>query len=300
MSPDAARETARFLGWAMLAATVEQRLPAVMGIAALLGTATPVALTLLALLLPTLALSLVAGVGLILGRHWGFFFAYGAAVVGLWTSGMAATNLLPFVQKALKLGPAEFLVTAIGNLIVILTLAWAQRRLADESEPPVAAKLRRVAAGAAVLVVLVNGVWASQFRWGNGEAATTADLPVAGAALAALKTSGPLPFAYFQSRWQEGLMLVCSGKATADAVETFAREQGLTAIPADKQNKMLPLLRTWRLDGERFPAEFAPGDLRFSGRLKGQGKTNFQICFRKSDGRFTAQWFGVRMPGPPE
>ena len=92
-------------------------------------------------------------------------------------------------------------------------------------------------------------------------------------------------------------MLVCSGTATADAVEAFAREQGLKAIPADKQNKMLPLLRTWRLDPEQFAAKFQPADLRFSGRLKGQGKTNFQICFRKADGRFTAQWFGVQMPG---
>ena len=181
--------------------------------------------------------------------------------------------------------------------MVILTLAWAQWRLAGEAEPAVAARLRRVAAVAAVLVVLVNGVWASQFRWGRGEAATAADLPVAGAALTSLKTSGPLPFAYFQSRWQEGLMLVCSGTATTEGVEAFAQEQGLTAIPADKQNKLLPLLRAWRLDKEQFAAEFGPGDLRFSGRLKGQGKTNFQICFRKADGRFTAQWFGVQMPG---
>lgn len=297
MSPAAARETARFLGWAMLAATAEQRLPMVMALAGLFSTLPAVAAKLMLLFVPTMALSLVAATGLILGRHWGFFCAYAAAVVGLWTSGMSATTLLPFVQKALKLGPAEFLVTAIGNLLVILTLVWAQWRLAGESEPPVAAKLRRVAAGAAVLAVLVNGVWASQFRWGRGEAATVADLPVAGAALATLKASGPLPFAYFQSRWQEGLMLVCSGTATAEAVEDFAKAEGLTAIPADKQNKLLALLRSWRLDREQFAAEFGPDDLRFSGRLKGQGKTNFQICFRKADGRFTAQWFGVQMPG---
>lgn len=297
MSPAAAREIARFLGWAMLAAVVEQRLPIVLALGTLFSAVPVVALKLLLFLVPTMAMTIVAGVGLILGRPWGFYCAYGAAVVGLWTSGMPATKLLPFVQKALHLGPAEFLITAVGNLVIILTLAWAQARLALESEPAMAVKLRRVAMGAAALVVVTNVIWASQFRWGRGDAATAADLPVAGPALASLKASSPLAFAYHQSGWQDGLMLVCSGKAARADIEAFAIEQGLTAIPADKQHKLLGLMKSWRLEPEAFAAEFGPDDLRYSGRLKGQGKTVFQICLRTSDGRFTAQWFGVQMPG---
>lgn len=294
MSPAAARDVARFLGWAMLAAVVEQRLPIVLALGTLFSAVPAAALKLLLFLVPTMALTIVAGVGLIRGRHWGFYCAYAAAVVGLWTSGMPATNLLPLVRKALHLGPAEFLLTAVGNLVIILALAWAQSRLALESEPAVTARLRRVALGAAALVLVTNVIWISQFRWGQGEAATVAELPVAGPALASLKASGPLAFAYHQSRWQDGLMLVCAGKAAAADIESFANEQGLTAIPADKQAKLLGLVKSWRLQPEAFAAEFGPADLRYSGRLKGQGKTVFQICLRKSDGRFAAQWMGVQ------
>ena len=69
-------------------------------------------------------------------------------------------------------------------------------------------------------------------------------------------------------------------------------------MPADKQNKLLGLVKTWRLEPEAFAAEFGPEDLRYSGRLKGQGKTVLQVCLRKSDGRFTAQWLGTQSPGP--
>ena len=61
----------------------------------------------------------------------------------------------------------------------------------------------------------------------------------------------------------------------------------------EAHKKFLPQAKAWKLKEARFPTHFADTDLYYTGRLMEMPKVTFQLVFRRSDGRFTAQVFGL-------
>ncbi|MCW5551888.1 MAG: hypothetical protein KIS67_06930 [Verrucomicrobiae bacterium] len=91
-----------------------------------------------------------------------------------------------------------------------------------------------------------------------------------------------------------GLIAVFAGVADRGQVERLAERLRLTHIDREEGwRKMLPVLKSWRLSESRFPREFGPDALHFSGRIPGQRKLQFQLCWRPADHRFCGQLFGI-------
>ena len=56
---------------------------------------------------------------------------------------------------------------------------------------------------------------------------------------------------------------------------------------------MLPVLKSWRLNELRFPREFGPDALHYSGRVPGHRRLTIQLCWRPEDRGFCGEIFGM-------
>ena len=57
--------------------------------------------------------------------------------------------------------------------------------------------------------------------------------------------------------------------------------------------KFLPQVRAWNMNETVFPSKFSSDDWYYVGRLKTMPKVVIELVYRRGDGRFTAQIFGV-------
>jgi hypothetical protein len=64
----------------------------------------------------------------------------------------------------------------------------------------------------------------------------------------------------------------------------------------EAQKKFLPQVRAWNMNETMFPTKFSPDDFYYVGRLKTMHKVVIELVYRRADGRFTAQIFGVTGP----
>jgi hypothetical protein len=111
---------------------------------------------------------------------------------------------------------------------------------------------------------------------------------------AGFETRGPVEVCCMEHPASNGLMAVFAGESESEQVERLAARLQLTHIDREEGwRKMLPVLRSWRLSESRFPREFGPEALHFNGRLPGQRKLQFQLCWRPADERFCGQLFGI-------
>ena len=77
-------------------------------------------------------------------------------------------------------------------------------------------------------------------------------------------------------------------------IENLAQAHRLSKMEEERAHqKFLPQAKAWRLDEKVFPTRFSDSDLYYTGRLKEMAQVTLQVVYRKSDGRFTAQVFGI-------
>ena len=91
-----------------------------------------------------------------------------------------------------------------------------------------------------------------------------------------------------------GLTSVFTGMADREEITRLAARLQLNLIDREEGwKKMLPILRSWRLNELRFPREFGRDALHYSGRVPGHRKLTIQLCWRPEDRRFCGQVFGM-------
>lgn len=263
----------------------------------ILWTVSPKAAATLALLtVPFWCLAVAGAVGLILKRTWGFYLVYAYIVVSLYGIGipfLAGFSFLPLLEKIVHLGPLQPYLHLAFNFTVALALSWAHRCLS-----PADAWLRQPQRVMIVAVVggllLAGGLWRQRFHHLNQPLASVAELPVVGGVFAGFETRGPVEACIMEHPGANGLIAVFAGVAEREQVERLAERLQLTHIDREEGwRKMLPVLRSWRLNESRFPREFGADALHFSGRIPGQRKLQFQLCWRPADQRFCGQLFGI-------
>lgn len=233
---------------------------------------------------------------LILKRTWGFYLVGGYVAVsldGIGLTFLAGFSFLPLLEKVVQLRPLQpFLHFAI-NFTVALALVWAHRHVG-----PADAWLRRPRWVIAVAVIgallLAGGLWCQQSHYLNQPLGSASELPVVGSILAGFETRGPVNVCSMEHLGANGLITVFAGVAEREQVEHLAERVRLTLIDREEGwRKMLPVLKSWRLSESRFPREFGADALHFSGRIPGQRKLQFQLCWRPADQRFCGQLFGM-------
>ena len=97
-----------------------------------------------------------------------------------------------------------------------------------------------------------------------------------------------------ETRTPRGVTLVFAGSSSEAAIEKLAETHHLTKMDDPRAHKKFLLLaKAWKLDPTVFLTAFSDEDSYYAGRLKEMPKVTLQIVYRQSDGRFTAQVFGI-------
>lgn len=282
---------AHWVGWFMLGAGISQLVPLVAGMR-LLEVSAKVSSIFFALAGPTFILLTGGAVGLILRQPWAYYCAYLAYIFLGFRLGRLVE--IPFQDRVFRMSLAAEDVYLVLNLLVIVLLAWEHwNRLWDTL--PRRRNIERVAMLVLVLIGLATSGYArSLISKGTGQVASASQLPAVGPSVGSLETTSPFYFQYRFDRRQGSLMFLGSSTATESGVRQFADAHGLKemADPA-AHRKFLPLARTWGVDPQKIPRAFASEDLYFVGRLTNAPKMTVQLVQRRSDGRFTAQFFGA-------
>jgi hypothetical protein len=291
MTTETARKTAYWIGWSILICALGQW-PMILLPLKLMGTLPDLASFLLVMSLPVVILATIGAVGLILGRMFGFYLIYLATIVSLWSMRFP---YLPFVKRILSFGSATPFVFLALNLVIVAVLVWTQLALARELPPSQTRKTQYATLVVALVALAALGFWRTQFQTGDGTVADVSALPLVGRSLSDLQARGPLQYHYFHSRAQNGISMVFSGTTTEEAIKDFAQKWKLNAFSHEQDRKFLGLVKSWKLNKDRFPPEFGVGDLYYSGRLTGMGKALLQVCYRRTDGRFTAQFMATNL-----
>jgi len=279
------------IGWCVLAAGIGQ-VP-IIAAGLLTAHALPrVGLLLLLLGLPSGLLLFLGGLGLIWRQFAGYYCVYLATFfAGI---GGFKAPYIPFIKRFVNFGPAtEDLFLAL-NLLLVGILAfehWDRLRTLELSRQ----KIHRTW----LVILMALGVCSvsigrCMIQRESGEKTAAAELPVVGAALSGFETSGKLAYVSVETRVPSGITSVFSGTSTETAVLAFAEAHHLKRMDDPiAQRKFLPQARAWKMNETVFPSKFAPDDWYYVGRLKTMPKVVIEIVYRKADGKFTAQIFGV-------
>ena len=283
------------IGWCVMAAGIGQIPIIVAGL--LTARALPQAgLLLLILGLPSGLLLFVGGLGLIWRQFAGYYCVYLATFFG--GIGGFKSPYIPFLKRFVNIGPAtEDLFLAL-NLVLIVVLAfehWGRLRNLEPWRQP-AHRIWLLALMALGLCSVSIG--RAMIHREKGEKNAVAELPVIGAALADFQTSGKVAYVSVETRFPGGISSVFSGTSTEDAVLALADANHLKRMddPA-AHKKFLPQVRAWKLNETVFPSKFSPDDWYYVGRLRSMPKAVIELVYRKADGKFTAQVFGVTRAG---
>lgn len=284
MNPNLAREIATGLGYLVLAGQ------APMFVAGIMLAVVGLGLNMLYIGLPLFLLQMVVGFGLIRRRYWGFYALCAATVVSFFG---LRISYVPFIDKALPAGPETGYYQMAVNLAVVALAAFCYWTISQEEDDSDRKRERRIIVVCVALLAAGVGYWKTGVRTGGGEVARITELPAIGQLLPPLESSQPALFRSIELYHHKGATLVFRGVTTAKNVEEFAAAHGLTRMTNETARaKFLPILKTWKLDPERFPLFNGPDDLCYVGRLPKGSKMAFQICHRPSDGRYTAMAMG--------
>lgn len=287
--------TARAVGWLILTASltkVSVLLPA--GI--LLPMAPKAAGKLALMTYPFWCLAVAGALCLIRQRAIGFYLIYAYLTVSLFGMGvpfLAGFSFFPLLEKVAHVGPLQPWLHFGFNLLVVLVLAWSHYHLS-----PADAWLRKprrlVAVGLVGALVFAGGLWRQRFDYVNGSIPSPMELPVIGSVLGDFEVHGPLEVCSMAHPAIDGLITVFSGISDREQITRLATQFQLKLIDRHEGwQKMLPVLKSWRLSELRFPREFGPDALHFSGRVPGYRKLTIQLCWRPEDRRFCGQVFGI-------
>jgi len=294
MNPDkgpASISAGTIIGWCVLAAGIGQVPIIVVGLLA--ARVLPQAgLLLLILGLPSGLLLFLGGLGLIYRQFAGYYCVYLATFfAGI---GGFKSPYIPFLKRFVNFGPAtEDLFLAL-NLFLVAILAfehWGRVRDLELSRQ----KTHRTWLIALMALGLCSvSIGRAMIHREKGEKTTAAELPVVGAALSEFQTSGKLAYVSVETRFPRGITSVFSGTSTEPAVLALAEAHHLKRMDDPvAHKKFLPQVRAWKLNDTVFPSKFSPDDWYYVGRLKTMRKVVIEIVYRKADGKFTAQIFGV-------
>jgi hypothetical protein len=256
---------------------------------------------------PAFLLSNVGAVLLILKRPFGFICLYISILCGLfWMSG----PLLPWLKYIFPAGPESEYYFKAANVAAILFLSYCHWKIASESEPRAAAAGRRLIIVFLILLVPSLVYWKTGIHIGNGEVQTAAQLPSIGPHLTSLESTQPILYRSIEFRRPPPISatVIFRGMSSEKNIREFAAAKSLKLMTNDSARvKFLPQARSWKLDPERFPVFTNETDLCYVGRIPTNSRSAFQLCFRPSDGRFTAMSMGnpndaraASTAGPPQ
>jgi hypothetical protein len=282
-----------WIGWCILAAALTQ-LRGVVAAFVAMQYSRSLGNSLLLLLAPTVLMLILAGVGLIMRKFFGYWCAYLATFFGGF--GGLKVSFVPFIQRYVNLGPQTGDFFLALNLIIIGILVWEHFLRLNELEPA-----RRTLHRITMSLVLVAGLGSVAFGramedHNNGTVANPGALPVVGGYFQTLASKGPVRFVSVHAKLLHGIDLVFSGEATEESVRAFAAEHALKPLEKpEAYQKILPRTRRWKLKENEFPTKFAPPDLLFVGRPRSGEQAVMQIAWRKSDSRFTVEMLGTVM-----
>ena len=279
------------IGWCVLVAGIGQVPIIVAGL--LTARVLPkAALLLLILGLPSGLLLFLGGLGLIWRQFAGYYCVYLATFfAGI---GGFKAPYIPFIKRLVNFGPGTEDLFLGLNLLLVAVLAfehWGRLRNLELSRQ----KTHRI-----WLVVLMTlglcsvSIGRAMIHREKGEKTTAAELPVVGTALADFQTSGKLAYVSVETSFPRGITSVFSGTSTESAVLALAQAHNLKRMDApEAHRKFLPQVRAWNMNETVFPSKFSSEDWYYVGRLKIMPKVVIELVYRKTDGKFTAQIFGV-------
>jgi hypothetical protein len=294
-SAEVASHVARAAGWLILTAAIT-RIPALMAPLLLLAVSTKAAVTLALMTFPFWCLAAAGALGLILKRTWGFYAIYVYMAVSLYGLGipfLAGFSFFPLLERLVHLGPLQPYLHLAFNLLVTLMLVWAHHGL-GHADSWLRQPRRLLLAGLLAAVFFAGGLWRQRFHHLNRAVPTVTELPVVGSVFAGFETDGPVEVCSIRHPAVDGFIAVFAGVTEAGDISDLARRLELTSIDREEGwRKMLPVLKSWRMDETRFPREFGAGALHYSGRMPGHRKLQFQLCWRPEDRRFCGQIFGI-------
>jgi hypothetical protein len=279
------------IGWCVLAAGIGQMPIIIAGL--LTARVVPQAgLLLLMLGLPSGLLLFLGGLGLIYRQFAGYYCVYLATFfAGI---GGFKSPYIPFLKRFVNFGPGtEDLFLAL-NLLLVAILAlehWGRLR---NLEPSRQKTHRAWLVGLMVLGLGSVSIGRAMIHREKGEKTAAAELPVVGAALSDFQTSGKLAYVSVETKFPRGITSVFSGTSTETGVLALADAHHLRRIgDPTAHKKFLPQVKAWKLNETVFPSKFSPDDWYYVGRLKTMPKVVIEVVYRKADGKFTAQIFGV-------
>ena len=279
------------IGWYVVATGLAQ-LPAVTAGLLLARIAPRGAVGLLVLVLPSAILLILGGIGLRLRRFFGYYCVYAATFFG--GIGGFKQSLIPLARRYVHFGPETEDVFMLLNLVVVAILVWEHWKRTIELQPATR-RTHRFAITSLVSLGLVSVVAGrSMIHRERGQKDAASELPAVGASFAGFTTSGKLSYVSVEAKVPRGISLVFSGVSSEADIQGLANTHRLTKMDdPEAHKKFLPQVKGWRLKEELFPTRFAQDDLWYVGRLKEMRRVSLQLVYRKSDGRFTAQVFGV-------
>jgi hypothetical protein len=294
MTPDAGETSisaGTVIGWCVLAAGISQVPITVAGL--LTARILPQAGLLLVILsLPSGLLLFLGGLGLIWRQFAGYYCVYLATFFG--GIGGFKSPYIPFIKRFVNFGPAtEDLFLAINLLLVAVLVFehWGRLRNLESS--------RQRTHRTWLLALSALGLCSVSFGRAmihreTGTKTKAAELPIVGAVLADFQTSGKLSYVSVETRFPRGITSIFSATSTEPAVLALADANHLKRMDdLAAHRKFLPQVRGWNMNETVFPSKFSPDDWYYVGRLKTMPKVVIELVYRKADGRFTAQIFGV-------
>jgi hypothetical protein len=286
--------TGTIIGWCVLLAGIGQVPLIVAGIhtASLLPK---FGLVLLLFGLPSGLLLFLGGLGLIYRQFAGYYCVYLATFfAGI---GGFKSPYIPFIKRFINFGPVTEDFFLALNLLLVAALAVEHWRRLGNLELSKQRKHRLWLLVLMALGLCSVSVGRAMIHREKGEKTRAADLPVVGFALQDFQTSSKLAYVSVETRFPRGITSVFSGTSTQPAILALADAHHLKRMedPA-AHKKFLPQVRAWKLNKSKFPSEFSADDWYYIGRLKTMPKVVIQIVYRKTDGTFTAQIFGVTGP----
>ncbi|MGV3774262.1 MAG: hypothetical protein ACO1QB_15275 [Verrucomicrobiales bacterium] len=249
------------------------------------STAPNIAGIFLLISIPVVILLIVAGIGLLKKKSYGFFVLY--IIIFFGQIGGFKTPLVPFLKRFIDIGyrtPDLFLLIniAVGAFVLRDHLFYLQ--------PSQSQRRTIFALWAAGILFVVAGQFLELKQ--KGTALSPGDLPVIGSQLADLKVKGPVEYQMIHQKLQNSVMQVASGSADPETIQTFAKKKGLKALPHEQAKKLMALSRNWKLDPAVYPQKFETNDLAYTGRMEAGGKMNLQLGFDRQTGRFALQAMG--------
>jgi hypothetical protein len=242
------------------------------------------------LVVPSALCALLGGLGLMWGRMFGYYLVYASLFFSALGGRVSFVPLLDIIVR-IPLHTEDIVLAA--NIIIVLVLAWEHwHEIELELDPPKEKLLRLSLIASLLLAFAAQTYTRSGIHKQHGTASSITELPLIGQSLAPLETKGPIEF--YSVHLRAGfLTLVTSGATTEHAIEALADKHNLKPMKPETQRKFLPQVRQWRLDPARFPTDFPADSLRYVGRFADHPKLILEICYRKSDNRFTAQVMGA-------